>query len=738
MKPEKTSMITEKVRIVSGSHFMVFRSLRDKLLSLMIMLSLLPLVGISVFSYFVGSKQITEDRIKLALENKAQDTADKIDIVLRGQKQEVPSMANTVALYHSALAEQDRWNMIPLLNNYCINHEVYYDILAVVDMRGKIIAINTIDRLGKPLSPTAYNQVMGEDISDYPGEKVLFDRSVRGESSYHDWYRSTLVQRLYDYANEDVSSQYNIAFSEPIRNPRTQEITGVWISIINWSYIQSILDTVEIDFANQNLKTGYAFMYAKDVDTIIGHKYRQNRSGVEPLRGYPDNLQSLYNTRIVENHGLKNLHDAILRQAHSWAYEFPVGNRKISGIAAINDTSFGWIVGVGIDETDIFRPIKNMTWWLSGATVLLAALVVIFTFIIAQGITVPLRNLIRTAQTIAKGNLDQRVLIRSSDEVGILGTTFNDMARSLAAREEQLQELNRNLEDMVRQRTRELESSHEALKQAYLDLQNTQEQLVQTEKMASLGQLVAGIAHEIKNPLNFIYGNTGFLSEYTRKLQALLDAYDSLPSLAPQDRARIAEMKEGFHYNFIREDLPTLIDNFTEGASRINTIVSDLRTFSRLDSDTVAEIDVHAAIEISLNLLRNQYRERVEIHREYGDIPKIQGYSGKLSQVFMNLISNAFHAISDKGDVWIRTRAEDGVVQVEIEDNGTGVPRENLKRIFEPFFTTKAVGQGTGLGLSISYGIIEQHHGRIFVANSATGGAIFTVRLPIFLEKTAT
>jgi signal transduction histidine kinase len=180
-----------------------------------------------------------------------------------------------------------------------------------------------------------------------------------------------------------------------------------------------------------------------------------------------------------------------------------------------------------------------------------------------------------------------------------------------------------------------------------------------------------------------------------------------------------------------------LIDNFTEGASRINTIVSDLRTFSRMDSYTMSEIDVHASIEISLNLLRNQYKERIEIHREYGDIPKIQGFSGKLSQVFMNLLTNAFHAIGEKGDVWIRTGAIDNMVQVEVQDNGHGIPRENLKRIFEPFFTTKAVGQGTGLGLSISYGIVEQHHGRIFVANAPGGGTIFTVRLPIYQEKTA-
>jgi signal transduction histidine kinase len=716
---------------------MPFRSLRNKLLVLMIALSLLPLIGISLFSYFVGSKQIEKDRIKLALENKAQDTADKIDLVLRSQKQEVPSMANTVSLLYPSLGEQDRWSLIPLLNNYCVNHEVYYDILAVLDNRGNIVAINTVDHWGAALSTSDCNRVMVGNISDYPEEKELFDRSFRGDSSHHDWYRSRLVQRLYDYRNADISRQYNIAFSEPVRNPKTQEIIGVWISIINWSYIQNILDTVETDLANRNLKSGYAFMYAKDANTIIAHKYRKNRSGIEPLRSYPKNAQDLYDTRIVENHGLKNLHDAILQQARSFAYEFPKGNKKISGIAPIYDTSFGWVVGVGIDETDIFRPIKNMTWWLSGATVLLAALVVIFTFIIAQGITVPLRNLIQTAQTIAQGNLSQRVRIRSSDEVGILGATFNDMARALAAREDQLQELNRNLEDMVRRRTRELESSHEALKKAYLDLQNTQEQLVQTEKMASLGQLVAGIAHEIKNPLNFIYGNTGFLSDYIRRMQILLEAYDRLPSLSEEDRAKIAGMEESLNYEFIRSDLLTLVENFNEGASRINNIVSDLRTFSRMDSDTISEIDVHASIEISLNLLRNQYRERVEIHREYGEIPKIQGYSGKLGQVFMNLLSNAFHAIEGKGDVWIRTRADNSFVQVEVEDNGRGIPRENLKRIFEPFFTTKAVGQGTGLGLSISYGIIEQHHGKIFVANAPSGGAIFTVRLPVHLEKAA-
>jgi signal transduction histidine kinase len=140
---------------------------------------------------------------------------------------------------------------------------------------------------------------------------------------------------------------------------------------------------------------------------------------------------------------------------------------------------------------------------------------------------------------------------------------------------------------------------------------------------------------------------------------------------------------------------------------------------------------------MSLNLLRNQYKDRVKIHREYGEIPKIQGFSGKLNQVFMNLLSNAFHAVQEKGDVWIRTRRDGGAVEIEVEDNGAGIPKENLNRIFEPFFTTKPVGQGTGLGLSISYGIIEQHHGRIQVARTSSKGSVFVVRLPIYQERAA-
>jgi signal transduction histidine kinase len=716
--------------VPNESQFALFHSIRNKLLVLMIALSLLPLMGMSVFSYITGKRQIQE-RIRLSLVKMAQDTADKVDLMLRGKKEEIRSMATTYPLIYHGLNGRDRSSLIPLLNNYCFNHEVY-DVLAVLDASGNFIGINTTDRNLAPLSGKKLSEILGGNISGFPEEQKLFLQSLAGNSFHHDWYQSKLVQSLYDYRKEDESHQYNIALSEPIRDPESGEVVGVWLNILNWSYFQNILDNVEMDLANLDLRTGYGFMFAKDANTIIGHKYRLNRRGE---RNKDSKGLDFYRTKLIENYGLRSLHDAILNQESSIAYDLPKSNGKIAGLAPIEDTSFGWIVGVEIDDADIFRPVKALSYWLVGVTVLLAALVVLFTYLIAEGITVPLKSLIRSASTIAKGNFNQRVPIRSSDEVGILASTFNEMARALSTREIELQELNRNLENMVRDRTLELENSHEALKRAYLDLQSAQEQLIQTEKMASLGQLVSGIAHEIKNPLNFIYGNTGFLADYTRKLQNLVETFEKSPSISEEDRAEIQRQKEEIHYSFIKDDLQILISNFTEGARRINTIVSDLRTFSRMDTDSISEVDLHASLEMSLNLLRNQYKNRIEIHKEYGDIPKIQGYSGKLNQVFMNLLSNAFHAVQGKGDVWIRTRPTDGAVEVEIEDNGAGISKENLKRIFEPFFTTKPVGQGTGLGLSISYGIIEQHQGKIHVSSVSQKGSTFTVHLPIFQEK---
>ena len=724
-------MVKRDSNVPPKYRFSIFHRIRNKLLVLMIVLSLFPLAGMSTYSYFVG-RNLIQERIRLSLEKMAQDTADKVDLLLRGKKEEIHLMATSFSLIYNRLDRGDRKSIIPLLNNYCFQQDVY-DLLIVLNSSGDIIGINTIDRDGDPLAVHVISKLVGGSITPFPEEYKLFQSSVTGHNDHNGWYQSRLVQSIYDYKNEDICHQYNIAFSEPINDPETHEIVGVWINILNWSYFQNILDPVETDLSNLGLRTGYAFMTANDANTIIAHKYRLHRVNT----GHETGSQALnfYNTKLLENRNLRPLYEAILNQKRNFIYGLPGGDKKIVGLAPIGDTSLGWIIGVEIDEQDVYQPIHALTYWLFVAVFVLSLLVIFSTYIISRGITVPLNTLTRSAITISQGNFNDRVPVQSSDELGVLATTFNEMARTLSSRETQLQELNRNLENIVRDRTLELENSHEALKRAYFDLKSAQEQLVQTEKMASLGQLVAGIAHEIKNPLNFIYGNTGFLEDYTNTIQGLLEAFEKLPSISAEDRAAIERMKEEVHYAFIKQDLKILIDNFRDGSSRINAIVSDLRAFSRMDRDIVSEVDLHASLEMSLNLLRNQYKDRIEIHKDYGQIPQIKGYPGKLNQVFMNLLSNAFYAVKDRGSVWIKTRSVSDAVEIEITDSGAGIPQKDIKRIFEPFFTTKPVGQGTGLGLSISYGIIEQHRGKIQVASSPEKGTVFTIQLPIDMEK---
>lgn len=702
------------------------RTLRFKLLVFILAVSLLPLVGISFFSYSLVRKTITEDRIKLFLEQLAQDTVDKIDLTLLEKREGVRSMA--VSFPTSMIKSAPVRDLERLLNALSHANEVY-DLIMVIDAQGIIRATNTLDRYDVDLSQKVHQSLEGHHISEFPSDEKWLQPSFNGGPSQSDWYSSDLTRAIYDYSKLDIAQQYNIGFSEPLVDPETGDLLGVWCNLMNWGYIQEILDNVEKDLRRLEFESGYAFLFKRDADTIIGHKYRKNRIHQKDTAS-DSAVANNYGTTLLGTHHLSALHEAALRGDRWLTYRYPADVQKISGLARINNQNFGWICGVGINNEDIFEPVQILKYVFILGTLTLAGVVVALTYVVTRGITVPLNRLTTTAQLMSEGHLDQRVRINSSDEVGLLGQAFNEMASSIALRDEKLLELNKNLEQKVKVRTEQLERSNEALQNAYLELQNTQEHLIQSEKMASLGQLVAGIAHEIKNPLNFIYGNTGFLDQYIRSLKRLIKELEGLPSITTSDQRKIEALKQAIGYDFLITDLDTLIENFSEGARRINGIVKDLRTFSRMDTEQFSEVDLHATIDVALNLLSNQYRGRIIVHREYGAIPSIYGYEGKLNQVFMNLVSNAIQAIEKEGDIWITTLAENGNVQIRIKDNGSGISKNHLSKIFEPFFTTKGVGQGTGLGLSISYGIVQQHDGQITAESVPGEGTTFTVVLP--------
>ncbi len=703
------------------------KSLKNKLLVYILPCSLIPLIFISIFSYFLAKKRITEDRITLYLEQIAQDTVDKIDLTLLEKREEALAMELNDAFVETLENHRNIEQAQTLLNQLVVLHQVY-DLILIFDSDGNIRLCNTLSRQGVNFTPQQVATLLRMKTSD---SEEWFDIATGGNLSYLDWHQSPFVAAVYDYRNQDLMNQYHIGFAVPVRSRRTQRTVGALVTLINWQFIQEILDQVEKDFNARQLKSGYAFLFKGDHNTVIGHKFRRNRNYAEVDQ--QETPQSNYGTRLVEDHHLENLRDAIIRGEKHFAYEYPPGTKKISGLATIN-SFFGWTCGVGINHSDIFSPVNEMRTVFFFATIFSAALVIFLVYVISGGITVPLKKLTSTAVVISAGDFSGRVDVHTGDELEKLAQTFNEMAASLQERSQALLELNRNLERMVHERTIALQQSNFELKEAYQELQQAQAQLIQSEKMASLGQLVSGIAHEIKNPLNFIYGNTEFLRNYIAKMKKLLACYEALGSLNEEDRKELETEKRAMNFDFLIEDLDTLIANFEEGAKRINTIISDLRTFSRMDSHEVDDTDVQAALEVALNLLKNLYRERIQIHRQYSPVPKIRAYSAKLGQVFMNMLSNACQAIPEKGDVWIRTFSENGNVVVEFEDNGCGIRKEHLSKIFEPFFTTKKTGEGTGLGLSISYGIIKQHNGQILVDSEPGKGTKFRIVLPIGKE----
>jgi two-component system NtrC family sensor kinase len=280
-----------------------------------------------------------------------------------------------------------------------------------------------------------------------------------------------------------------------------------------------------------------------------------------------------------------------------------------------------------------------------------------------------------------------------------------------------------------------LKKSHADLQDAYAKLQDIQSQLLQSEKMASIGQLAAGVAHEINNPIGYVYSNLGSLQKYLDDVFSVLDAYEKFePLLASHAEAIsvVRAIKQKADLEFLREDVAALMGESREGITRVKKIVQDLKDFSHVGSEEEwQQADLRHGIDSTLNIVNNEIKYKAEVKKEYGDIPYVECLPPQLNQVFMNLLVNAAHAIEERGTILIRTGAENGVVWVEVSDTGKGISPENLSRIFDPFFTTKPVGTGTGLGLSVSYSIIQKHHGSINVASEVGKGTTFRIALPV-------
>lgn len=359
--------------------------------------------------------------------------------------------------------------------------------------------------------------------------------------------------------------------------------------------------------------------------------------------------------------------------------------------------------------------------------------------LLSRHFVTPIKKLTETIRSIEDSNdLSIQVQVSGRDEVADLGNAFNRMTSQLGELfhknmmvEQELEHLNANLENQVVERTAQLQETLQKLKSA-------QAQLVQSEKMVSLGQLVAGIAHEINNPIGAIYANMPPLAEYIDDIKATVEIAEN--NLDEAGLKNLNEHKEQIDYAFVVDDLGNLLNSQKQAAERIRNIVLSLRNFSRLDQGDVKSVLLEEGIDSTLQMLLHQYKNRIEIEKDYTLNEMVECYAGELNQVFMNILANAIQAIQGTGSIFITSAKINENALITIADTGTGMPDDVKAKIFDPFFTTKDVGEGTGLGLSISYGIIEKHHGTLTVESNQTAenhGTRFIIAIPLKLVKNA-
>jgi signal transduction histidine kinase len=371
-------------------------------------------------------------------------------------------------------------------------------------------------------------------------------------------------------------------------------------------------------------------------------------------------------------------------------------------------------------------------------------LVALFSFALGTYLTRGLAKLQQASRHIAAGELSFRVDIHGKDEMAETAQSFNNMSRKLEEgrihrekAEAELAQYQKHLEELVTLRTAELTDANASLRETNHQLADAHSQLLQSERMSAIGQLAAGVAHEINNPVAFVSSNMGTLDSYLKDLLKFVDQYEQFGAELPeQARQETAAMRRTIDLEFLKTDAFTLISENKNGLARVTKIVQDLRDFACIGETEWQLYDLHRGLESTLNLIQGRMTN-VQLTKEYGPIPEVECLPSEINRVFMNLLLNAAQAILGQGHIVIKTDVCNGGVCVSIRDSGCGISPEHLNRVFDPFFTAKPIGQGTGLGLSLAYGIVQRHHGRIEVESELGHGSTFRVWLPVSQPKSA-
>ncbi|HUU19921.1 MAG TPA: ATP-binding protein [Sedimentisphaerales bacterium] len=551
-----------------------------------------------------------------------------------------------------------------------------------------------------------------------------------------------------------------------IADPLSSDIPESVESISKTSYLDSLAQFIRYyDEVSTQSARNYAFTQDKkweqrykDVEPKLDRAIKEAIDKAEEKdREFFSNVNKA-NCALVEmeyksielvNNGQTEEAVKILESSKYWEqkriYEQGLGDYIRRGGTRYDEALSSSTEAVNLATKQAQNLLKTSRWLVLIFCVVALILAVGAGLLISRSIYVPILKLKAAAAEIGKGKLDTQIEIRSNDEVGQLAASFKKMLTDLKKTTTSIDNLNREIidrkkaEESVRLACEELEKSNKELKEM-------QSQLVQSEKLASIGQLAAGVAHEMNTPVGFVASNFETLENYMKKIKELLQMYgELLGEIEASDKTElldkantISKSQNDMKIDFILKDLPGLFNDSREGIDRVTSIVQNLRDFSRIDqSGNLDEYNINDGIKATLIVAQNEIKYDADVKTELSELPLIFCNAGQINQVLLNILINAAQAIKsherdNKGTITIKTYVTDDDVVCEISDDGPGIEPDKLPKIFDPFFTTKPVGKGTGLGLSVSYDIIViKHNGKLIADSSVDGGTKFTIKLPL-------
>lgn len=727
--------------------------------------SILGFVGIALLIWVVGyiSVNISQKALKKTIgENSvalASEVLDNIDRDLYGRIERFQSFADP-SLQKALIKSNQEFEQLDNIQNYINEKEREWTSVPKEEITPFMKELNN-NELSKTLRKRTrfYEEKYGFSVFPevFVTNKYGANTAQTGKTSDYrqddeEWWQRAEKDGLYvgDVEYDESAATHSVAIGMRI-DDEDGNFVGIMKAVLNIEEVINIIKTIE---ATHKHKTLEFKLITKDRKII----YSTEES--ELFEQIPDEFLSPFGHSrgkhveyFIAEGDKPGESEELVAHAHSKGY------RDFKGL--------GWILIVEHKTEEIFAPVaklKNILLIISFIVTTFAVLIGLF---ISRFISTPIKKLKAAAAEIGKGKLDTKIDISSKNEIGSLAQSFNEMTYKL-------KEFHANLERKVQERTSELTSSNikleeeilerkqaeEVVKFAYEELEMTnnelkqmQSQLVQNEKLACIGQLAAGVAHEINTPVGFVASNFQTLESYLKKIRDLLTMHDKfigqIETLEKKELLNkivsISQARDAMKIDFILEDLHELFDDSKEGLERITNIVQNLRDFSRIDQPgSLDEYNINDGIEATLVVAKNEIKYDADIKMDLSKVPPVLCHSSQINQVFLNILVNASQAIKsqekeDKGNITIRTYPTDEHVVCEISDNGCGIAPEDLSKIFDPFFTTKAIGKGTGLGLSVSYDIIVNKHKGELLADSTVGeGTTFTIRLPIEKQNLTT